>query len=217
MAATNRNLHRCLALAGLVPVMLSPVFADQRQPDQRQSTEPDGSATESELRRQLRGKSYLLVQTEDETEYRIWLFDDDGSAAPGIELAADDGDEEPPDSVRWNQALVDVNGTIPEIRVDALNTLAEIDADSAGRFLRDALGDPKSVVRVTAIELLGETGDTASLAESWWQVPTTEQIHVVDALGDIETSQSTAFLRIVANSDNGVVAAAASQYLEERR
>ena len=208
---TDRNIRRCLAFACLAPVWFSPGYADDLP-----SASLRGATSEHDLRRQLRGQSYLLIQKDGEDDYQLWLFDDDGSDVPIVAPVPVDDDEASLDTDRWSQAMVDRHAANPETRIDALETLAEIDAKSAGLILRDALTDPDSVVRVSSIELLGEIGESGILAESWWQVPTAEQIHIVDALGDIENPQSTSFLKIVANSDNAAVAAAASQYLEER-
>ena len=203
MAATDRKTRRHLALAGLVPVLLSPAAADDLS-DDPQPAVIYVSGADADLRRQLRGRSYLLVGAGDRG-YRLWLFDDDGPDL-AIAVPATASDDEFEDSALWNQALVDRHAGRTDTRVDALYTLADIDAGSAVAFLRDALADPEAAVRVASIELLGESGETAILTESWWQVPSAEHIHIVDALGDIETADSTAFLTIVANSDNAAVA-----------
>ena len=209
--ATDRNFCRCLVFAYLAPVFFTSGYADDRQ-----SASLRSAASENDLRRQLRGQSYLLVQKDGDDFYQLWLFDDDGSDVPIVAPVPVADAETSPDADRWSQAMVDRHAADPETRIDALEILAEIDEKSAVTFLRDALADPDSAVRVSAIGFLGESGETGILAESWWQVPTVEQIHIVDALGDIETVQSTAFLKVVANSSNATVAAAASQYLEER-
>ena len=208
MAATDRKMRRYLVLTGLVPALLSPVFADVPVPVSHRADTP-----QHELRRQLRGKSYLLVQSG--SEIQVWLFDEDQSG-PANRVPVSALSDEADDRARWQQALIDRYAADPGTRIDALHMLADVRLESPERYLREALGDAERAVRVASIELLGEIGAADALVESWWQVPAAEHIHIVDVLGDIDSPHSSSFLKVVANSENTAAAEAASQYLEER-
>ena len=172
---------------------------------------------EQVVRRLLRRQSYTLLHDGKSNRYALWILADDATGGQhrviGSPVAFDNETDE--QALTWNQATIDLLDQDTDTRVDALFALADIDRDAATDLMRVALGDPDPAVRTAAIELLGESGAVSILQESWWTLPGNEQILVVDALGDIETPQSHAFLKVVAGSGNAELAAAANQYLAE--
>ncbi|MGI9262748.1 MAG: HEAT repeat domain-containing protein [Woeseiaceae bacterium] len=171
------------------------------------------------VRQLLRQRSYTLVHDTNSDQFEVWIFADVNSPKRRVIIgdAAAIDSENIDDEVAWNRAtsaLLDPNS---DTRVEALFTMADIDSAAATDLMRVALNDSERSVRRTAIELLGAVGAVSILQESWWLLPSSEQILVVDALGDIETPQSSSFLRVVAGSNNAELATAADQYLAERR
>lgn len=169
------------------------------------------------VRRLLRQQSYTFVHDGETGRYVLWVFASDAAARQPLIIGSGTEDESDNDAIAWNQATAGFLDADANVRVDALYTLADIDSTAATDLLRAALSDSESSVRTAAIELLGDSGATSVLTAGWWILPTSEQILVIDALGDIESRQSTAFLKVVAASDNAELAAAADQYLAERR
>lgn len=173
---------------------------------------------EQVVRRLLRQQSFTLLHDAESGRYELWIFARDTGATHHRIIGTDtESDDEAIDEpFAWNQATIDLLDADTDTRVDALFTLSDIDAAAATDLMRVALGDPEAPVRMAAIELLGESGAVAILQEGWWVLPASEQILVVDALGDIATPQSRSFLKVVAGSDDAELAAAARQYLAER-
>ena len=219
MKACKRPCFRHAALPGLVLVTCS-----------GWATEPIASYEDGWLsvraddvplkvvRHRLRHQSYTLLHDREAGRYDVWIHTGNAGANDhrAVGLVAGIDDELVEEEVAWNQATIDLLDPDTDARVDALFALADIDPAAATDLMRVALGDPEPPVRLAAIELLGESGAVSILREGWWALPASEQILVVDALGDIETPQSRSFLKVVAASDNAELAAAADQYLAEQ-
>jgi len=171
------------------------------------------------FRKLLRRQSYTLIWQSESNEFFLWVFADDTSGRKHLIIGgnAETPNPDDADAAAWNDAVAAFLDSDPDKRIDAMFTLSDVDAAAASGILRAGLDDPNQLVRIAAIDLLGDLGEASILKDSWWILPSSEKIHVIDALGDIETSQSTSFLSVVAGSANTELAEAAEQYLEERR
>ena len=102
----------------------------------------DSAALRDTVHRLFRDQSYILIEAPSQAPLLLLM----SSSANAKTLSHE--------SLILHQALLDLADTNPQVREDAILTLADIDADASIDILASALADPSPLVRDTAAAVL---------------------------------------------------------------
>ena len=107
----------------------------------------DSAALRDTVHRLFRDQSYILIEIPSQAPLLLLM----SSSANAKTLSHE--------SLILHQALLNLADTDPQVREDAILTLADIDADASIDILASALADPSPLVRDTAAAILEDISD----------------------------------------------------------